>query len=182
MEKVTGRVPPPFQLGYVPKSIEASINFWTKSLGVGPFFAFRHVPYDAVTYRGEPTHVDSSVYIAYWGDVQIELVEQHNDGPSVYREWPSKDYEGLHHLCYTVDDIDSAVDDAVAAGGRIEQRHFLTNGGIAYVDFGGGPGTLVEIFQPLPQAKPLFEMMKAESSSWDGSEPIRAVAVNNLRR
>ena len=78
---------PIMQNGFVVRDLEAAVHFWAETFGVGPFFAMRHIPFATCVYRGEPTDADLSVAIAYSGEHQIELVQQHNDAPSIYSEW-----------------------------------------------------------------------------------------------
>lgn len=167
--------PPLFQLGYVPHDVEAALDYWINAVKVGPFFKVPHVPYDAVTYHDAPTTIDCSLYIAYWGSVQIELVEQHCDSPSLYNESLRAGERGLHHICYTVEDIDVARRRSLAAGGQIVQELFFANGGGIYVDFGGGPGAIVEILQAPPEGKIMFDMMQGAAADWDGTEPVRVL-------
>ena len=48
-----------------------------------------------------------SIAIAYWGDVQIELIRAENDEPSInVGEYAVKDR--LHHICIFVDSIEDA--------------------------------------------------------------------------
>ena len=173
--KISEAKPPLFQLGYVPHNIAAALDYWTNAMKIGPFFEVPHVPYDAVTYRGAPTTIDCSLYIAYWGAIQIELVQQHCDSPSLYTESLHAGQEGLHHICYAVEDIDVARQRSLAAGGQLVQELFFANGGGIYVDFGGGPGAIVEILQAPPEGKAMFDMMQAAAADWDGSEPVRVL-------
>jgi methylmalonyl-CoA/ethylmalonyl-CoA epimerase len=166
---------PLFQLGYVPHNVEEALDYWTSAMRIGPFFKVPHVPYDSVTYRGAPTTIDCSLYIAYWGAIQIELVEQHCDSLSLYAESLRAGEQGLHHICYTVEDIDVARQSSLAAGGKIVQELFFANGGGIYVDFGAGPGTIVEILQAPPEGKAMFDMMQAAAADWDGTEPLRVL-------
>jgi methylmalonyl-CoA/ethylmalonyl-CoA epimerase len=166
---------PLFQLGYVPTNIETALDYWTNSMRVGPFFELPHIAYDAVHFRGVETTIDCSLYIAYWGDIQIELVEQHCDSPSLYNEWLQAGQEGLHHICFATNDLRVARQDSIARGGRIDQELFFANGGGIYVDFGGGPGSLVEVLQAPPETKPMFEMMRTAGTNWDGRDPVRTV-------
>ena len=168
-------LPPLFQLGYVPRDIESALGYWTRAMHVGPFFRLSNIPYEKVIFRGEETTVDCSLYIAYWGEIQIELVEQHCGSPSLYKEWLGRGGEGLHHVCHTVDDLEQARVDAIARGGRVEQELQFADGGGIYVDFGGGPGTILEILQAPPQSKPLFEMMRSAAIGWDGTNPLRPI-------
>ena len=40
------------QLGYVVPDIEAAMDYWSRVLGVGPFFYAPRVPVENFTYRG----------------------------------------------------------------------------------------------------------------------------------
>jgi hypothetical protein len=55
-------------------------------------------------YRGAPVEVDASFAMAQAGGIQIELVEQHNVGPSAYRDSIPVGVEGFHHACIVTDD------------------------------------------------------------------------------
>ncbi|MDB5687613.1 MAG: hypothetical protein JWR77_2202, partial [Rhizorhabdus sp.] len=74
---------PVVQLGWsVFEDIDAAMARWTQATGIGPFFVGRHVPVDDVVHRGTPGSYDHSSAIAQWGDVQLELMEQHCGSPS----------------------------------------------------------------------------------------------------
>ena len=84
------RLPHIMQFSYVVRDLDAAIEHWAGNLQVGPFFVAPHVPYTRCLYRGTPTDLDMSVAIAYTGDTQIELVQQHNDAPSIFRDFLSR--------------------------------------------------------------------------------------------
>lgn len=163
------------QLAFVPRDIDEALAFWMKTVGVGPFFRLPHVAYKSARYRGQPSHVDFSVLIGYWGDLQIELIEQHCDSPSIYKSWLDEGREGLHHVCLVVDSAAHAREVCAQAGATVEQEVFLDNAEAFYVDTGGGAGSLVEILQPSPAFVALFTMMRDAARTWDGSDPVRTL-------
>ena len=75
------------QNGYVVRDIDAALAHWTGTLGVGPFFYFERVPIADFRYRGEPSPVEVSIALANSGALQIELIQQRNDAPSMYRDF-----------------------------------------------------------------------------------------------
>ena len=164
---------PIMQLAFVPRDIDAALRHWTKVIGVGPFFHFPHIGYTSASYRGAPSHIDFSLYIGYWGDLQIELIQQHCDSPSIYTSWLRDGREGLHHVCIVVDDAAHAREVCATAGATVEQELFLEGMEAFYVDTGGGPGTMVEILRPSPDFLGLCDMMRDAARDWDGSDPIR---------
>ena len=162
------------QLAFVPADFDAALKFWTTTVGAGPFFALDHVKLDDVRYRGEPTDVDFSMALGYWGDLQIELIRQHNRAPSIYQAWRDEGREGLQHVCILVDDMEQARQTCREAGAVVAQEGKLPGGGeVIYVDTGGGPGTMVEILLPSPGSRDFFAMMRDAARGWDGSDPLR---------
>jgi len=83
------------QNGYVVRDVEAAMKHWTEVLGVGPFFYFERVPIEGFRYRGEPSPLEASIALANSGPLQIELIEQRNDAPSMYRDFLAAGREGL---------------------------------------------------------------------------------------
>jgi catechol 2,3-dioxygenase-like lactoylglutathione lyase family enzyme len=162
------------QLAYVPADFDAALDFWVKVMGAGPFFALDHVKLIDLKYRGEASDVDFSMALGYWGDMQIELIRQHNDAPSIYKAWRDAGHEGLQHVCILVDDMAHARAVCAQAGAVVAQEGFVAGGGeVIYVDTGGGPGTMVEILKPGPGSRDFFGMIRDAARGWDGSEPLR---------
>ncbi len=162
------------QLAYVPADFDAALQYWTQVVGAGPFFAIDHVQLERVRYRGASSEIDFSMALGYWGDMQIELIRQHNDAPSIYKEWRDAGREGLHHVCILVEDIANARAACAAVNAVVAQEGRVAAGGeVIYVDTGGGPGTMVEILQPGPGTRDFFAMMRNAARGWDGSDPLR---------
>ena len=100
------------QLGYVIpfERFDDCIAFWQASTGIGPFYVGDFL-LDNQIYRGQPTTMGMRVALGYLGDMQIELIGQTDDQPSVYREWierhPVIPRGGLyHHYFLLTDDYD----------------------------------------------------------------------------
>ncbi len=162
------------QMAYVPADFDAALAFWTKTMGVGPFFALDHVQLEDMKYRGAPAQIDFSMVIGYWGDIQIELIRQHNDAPSIYKAWRDEGREGLHHVCILVDDMAAARAVCAQAGAVVVQEGKVAGGGeVIYVDTGGGPGTIVEILKTGAGGREFFGMMRDAACDWDGTDPVR---------
>jgi catechol 2,3-dioxygenase-like lactoylglutathione lyase family enzyme len=165
------------QLAYVPADFDAAVDYWTKVMGAGPFFALEHVKLEDVKYHGQPSDIDFSMALGYWGDLQIELIRQHNDAPSIYKAWRDQSQEGLHHVCILVDDMALARAVCAEAGAEVVQEAHVPGGGeVIYADAGGGPGTLVEILKPGPGSRAFFAMMREAARGWDGSDPLRRLS------
>jgi methylmalonyl-CoA/ethylmalonyl-CoA epimerase len=162
---------PVMQFAFVPKDFDAAVRHWTETMGVGPFYLLENNLLGEGKYLGQPYHCVFSIAIAYWGDVQIELVRQENDAPSIYN---GAEGEALHHTCILTDDIKGALKIAQDAGARVlVEGKVGEDGYVYYVDTGGGPGSIVEILQLASGSEGLFAMIKAASVGWDGTEPLR---------
>ncbi len=162
------------QMAYVPGDFEGALEYWTQTMGAGPFFAIDHVRLDRVRYRGRPAEIDFSMMLGYWGDMQIELIRQHNAAPSIFQAWRDEGREGLHHVCVLVDEIADARQSCADVGATVAQEALVPGGGeVIYVDTGGGPGSLVELLKPAPGTREFFKMMREAHRAWDGRDPVR---------
>jgi methylmalonyl-CoA/ethylmalonyl-CoA epimerase len=162
---------PVMQIAFVPKDFDAAVRYWTENMGVGPFFLMENIQLGDMRYLGEPSDCVFSIAIAYWGDMQIELIRQDNNAPSIYR---GQEGGALHHTCVLTDDIENARRITEESGATIlVEGKVALDGAVLYVDTGGGPGSIVEILQMSSGSEGLFAMIKAASVGWDGSDPLR---------
>src|SRR5690606_40409448 len=125
------------------------LQFWTQVMGAGPFYLMEHIRADSTRYRGEPTEIDFSAAIGYWGEMQIELIRQHCDTPSIYnRERPAGD-NPLHHVLIAVADMAAALRVCEQAGGELLQEATFRGGNakVAYLRMGGSHGLMLELWQ-----------------------------------
>jgi hypothetical protein len=171
------------QNGYVVRDIEAALAHWTEVLGVGPFFYFERVPVEDFRYRGEPSPVEVSIALASWGELQIELIEQRNDAPSMYRDFLATGREGLQHVACWYDDLDEPLARAERLGLAVGQSGTIgERGRFAYLDTESHGGTVVEISEISGTKGRFFEHVRASAASWDGSEPVRPIGPRERRR
>jgi len=161
------------QLAFVPEDFDAAVTHWTQVMGVGPFFIIEGIHLEGMKYRGEPTDAVFDLALAYWGDVQIELIRPRDNHPSIYRGAYGATGNGLHHVCILVDDLAEARRVCDEAGAEVVIEGNFGTSQVIYVDPGTGPGTLVEILQQAKDGPDLFGMIKAAGVGWDGSEPLR---------
>ena len=164
---------PVMQLAWLPSDFDAALRHWTQTMGVGPFFFLENIKLEDMRYLGEPTDAVFSLALAYWGDVQIELIRPENDAPSIYNgEYAVRDR--LHHVCLLVDDIADAYAACAEHGAKIlVEGKVGESGRVIYADPGGGPGSVIEMLQSQPGTAELFGMIKQAGIDWDGSDPLR---------
>ena len=60
--------------------------------------------------------MEMSIALANSGDLQIELIQQRNDAPSMYQDFLAAHGEGLQHMSYWSTDYQALYDRAIAAG------------------------------------------------------------------
>ena len=165
---------PVMQIAFVPTDFDAALAYWTQVMGVGPFYLIQNIERGDLRYLGEPTGCKFSLALAYWGDMQIELIRPENDAPGIYRGKYGVSGDVLHHTCILTDNLAQARKTAEAAGAKVLVEGTVgDDGGVIYVDTGGGAGSIVEILQPASGSESLFAMIKAASVGWDGSDPVR---------
>jgi methylmalonyl-CoA/ethylmalonyl-CoA epimerase len=125
-------------------------------------------------YKGKPSGIDMSVAIAQWGEVQVELIQQFNDAPSIYSEFTGREKGGLQHVGVMTN---SVADDLVRLGElgieAVQQGHTGTGIRFAYLDTDDHPGAMIELIEAGPAITGFFQMVKDAARGWDGSEPIR---------
>mgnify|MGYP005872641859 CR=1 FL=1 len=163
------------QLAFVPKDFDAAVKHWTQVMGVGPFFLMEGIHLEGMKYKGEPTDAAFDLALAYWGDIQIELIRPRDNHPSIYSGDYAEVNDGLHHVCILVEDIHEARRVCTEQGAEIVIEGALGDSKVIYVDPGSGPGGLVEILQQGADGPRLFAMIKQAGEGWDGSEPVRSL-------
>jgi hypothetical protein len=164
------------QLAFVPKDFDGALRFWIECMGVGPFYLLEHLPYQNVIYRGQPIAVDATVALAYWNDLQIEIIKQHNaDVLSGYTESGEVRREGLHHVLVESDDVEALHKSWIDSGATELMTGGVPGAGrFIYLDVGDG-GPHVELVYLEPRFWQLFDFMRRQAANWDGSDPIRQV-------
>lgn len=168
----------PRQNGYIVRDIEASMTHWIEVMGVGPWFYIPKVSVDNFSYRGTPSDIEMSIALANTGDLQIELIQQRNDAPSMYKDFLDAGHEGMQHMSYWCTDYQAMYDTALSLGFRVghEGQTGGERGRFCYFETQQVPGTVIEISDISGGKGPLFEHIRQAAIDWDGSEPIRTIA------
>jgi len=168
------RFGPIVQNAFVVRDIEAAVAHWSGKIGVGPFYLLEHIAFGAAYFRGAPLTLDMSVAIAQWGPVQIELIAQHDDAPSIYSEFAARHGEGLQHVGVLCDSVDAELERHRAAGVHPVQWGATAAGmRFAYLDTDAHPGAMIELIENGPAVEAFFAMIKKGAANWDGSRPLR---------
>jgi hypothetical protein len=170
---MSGRSMSLYQVAWIVNDLEKSIRRWLESAGVGPFYVFRHAKVDGVLYRGTPATLDFSAALAQAGPIQIELIQQHSDGPSAYRDVFPKGQEGFHHLLMMTNAFDSEIERYRSQGSVAVTQGVFGDMRFAYVDTRPQLGHMTEIIEDRASIKQIFKMIADAAADWDGSHPVR---------
>lgn len=155
------------QVAYMVPDLEAAIDWWTESMGVGPFFIFPAFDVAAGDYRGETHVAEFGAAVAYSGDVMVELIEPR--GPSIFQEFLAEGRKGVHHICAFTEDMAQTQAWIVAKGGtRMQGARFADGSEVAYYDMSGDENVILEIAALKPEVLGLFAAIKAAGAAWDG--------------
>jgi len=168
------------QVGHVVRDVDRAMAYWTGTLGIGPFHVIRQAPMTNFHYRGRRVaDIVLTLAFAQSGDVQIELIQQHCDTPSAYREFLSAGREGVQHLSPWFDDpaaYDAARAALIAQGLQLVHETIHDDGSPRFVYFETGTpeAPLIELSEALlPSARFVPDLVASSSRDWDGSDPVR---------
>ncbi len=163
------------QMGYVVRDIEAAMKHWIETLGVGPWYYVEHIPFQDFRYHGEPSDPDVSIAIANSGRIQVELIQQRNDAPSMYRDFIAAGREGLQHVCSFPEDYDDVLARALADGIEVAQSGSTPRGAFVYLATEAFPGTVMEMADYTSTRRRQFAAIEQAAVDWDGRDPVRTV-------
>lgn len=163
------------QVAFMVDDVEAAAMNWVRTTGIGPFLMVPHIELVEYSYRGKRSSgLDFSVALAQSGGVQIELIQQHCDSPSAYRDTIAKGQQGFHHLAVYCEDYDA------------DYRHYTDQGfasavdGVfgdlrfSYINTSEAIGCMIELVEKSQMQSEFFARVAAEAEGWDGvSNPLR---------
>lgn len=161
------------QYAYTVADIGQSMAIYTERFGVGPWY--RRGPFTPpnARYRGEFTGLTISLARAFAGDTMIELIQQHDDGPSVYRRVIERGH-GFHHWAVGVDDVDAQIARFAEAGYPAVFEDRTPNGArVVYVDATAELPGMIELLEMNEPTRDLYAGFHRAAAHWDGTDPVR---------
>ena len=175
-----------FQLGFIVPDIDASMRFYAEALRIGPFTCSRGFKAPDGWYRGSTDMPELTIAHAYSGRLFIEAIQQHDDTPSVYKEFIDKHGYGLHHygLAIASEDYDATLEhyysigfeniftDNLPGGTRIRYIGPKTEEGLEKLRNDTGV-CYYECVEVLPSEEAFFKGMVDASENWDGKTLLR---------
>ena len=166
---------PFFQFAYFVESIEVAAQRWAELHGAGPFFVTAHHRPDEFSYRGTDVEADVSYAFGYSGGIQIQLIEQHDDTPSIYLDM-FPDGFGHHHVARLVEEADYEPTRDHIAGAGFELACELRANDIraCYLDTRSSIGVYTELHTITPRILTTFARWRDAHVDWDATDsPLR---------
>lgn len=166
------------QVGYVVKDIEKAMRHWI-ALGVGPWFYKEQVESTEFNYYGKPSRLPAlSIALANSGDLQIELIQQRDDAPTLYRDTLERNGECAQHVAYwTLEHFDAYCRQLLELG-YVEGhsgRMGAGRGRFAYFVHREVPSLMVELSESSGGKAEYFASVREAALNWDGKDAIRRV-------
>jgi hypothetical protein len=168
------------QVGYVVKDIHAAMTHWI-GLGVGPWFYQKDAGGLEFRYYGRPSPLPKlSIAIANSGEMQMELIQQRNDAPTLYRDTLRRNGECAQHVAYWTADRFDELSRGLRERGYVEGhagRMSPSRGPFAYFLRPDFPSLMIELTDLTGGKAEYYADVRQAALEWDGSNPIRHVGT-----
>lgn len=136
----------------VVRDLDKAIEHY-QSLGIGPFVPGKQLKAKSEEYLGNPVDPDAlnlKARFAKMGSIELELIQPIAEG-TVWKDFLDRMGEGVHHMCFIVDDIDEAEREVVGRGfSQILKRLYKKGGGTGYFATEQVGGIFLQLTQPPP--------------------------------
>jgi Glyoxalase/Bleomycin resistance protein/Dioxygenase superfamily len=169
-----------FQLGFVVDDLIATATRWALVHGVGPFHVLPVVEQEAVV-RGRASPVSIQVGVAQAGPVQIELIRQHCDRPSIYREWTRNGTRAFHQVATVTADYDAKKAHLVRHGYELAAESLAGRFRVAYFNTVADFGFYTEVVEETPGFLAQLSRISETCATWDGTDPVRLLTRDGYR-
>ena len=169
------------QLGHVVDDIVGAAAEWASTFGVGPFHVLPIVDQHLTYADGDVRTVRLQVAVAQAGPVQIELVQQHCDTPSIYRDWSRGGVSSFHQLATVTDDYDAKLRHYERNGHEVAAQSLDGALRVAYIDTVERFGFYTEIVEGTPHFLEQLRAISETCAAWDGRDPVRLLTRDGYR-
>jgi hypothetical protein len=157
------------QNAYFVQDLDEAMERWHSTFGLGPFIVNRHIKLEQTFYRGAAIPLDISAAFVQSGDLQIELLCQHNSEPSAFRDMFTRGQEGLHHVAVFAEDYVRVVSDYQARGFAVASEIVAAGGmGAAFIDTRKLMGHMLEVYRVTDGLRAFYRLVAEAAHDWDG--------------
>lgn len=178
---MTARAPLPvqpveavFQVAYTTADAHKTALAWTATLGIGPWTVRGPFTAPGAFYRGEPYRAELTVARTFDGALMIELIQQHDDEPSIFRDRINAEGYGFHHVAVSTNDFDARARSLARASGPAVFEDVLPTGArVAFFDGAPGQSGMVELVEVTSAQSASYDALRELCRDWDGTDPWR---------
>jgi methylmalonyl-CoA/ethylmalonyl-CoA epimerase len=136
------------QVAIIVRDIDKARESWAKVLGVQTpeaSVAESH-PSRPTRYKGNPSDAKAKLAFLDMGNLQIELI-QPLGGKSTWQEFLDKNGEGIHHIAFSVKNIDGVEKQFEVQGMPTVQNGGWDGGAYSYIDASKKLGCILELLE-----------------------------------
>ena len=169
------------QLGFIVDDLLGAAAQWATVFGVGPFHVLPSIE-TPCTYRGTSSGINVQVAVAQAGPVQIELIKQHCDRASVYRDLKARGASAFHQLCTVTPNYDQAKAYYESLGYATATEITAPDGQrVAFFDTADDFGFFTEVTEETPGFLRALAKIAETCATWDGTDPVRILTRDGYR-
>lgn len=137
------------QVGIIVEDIEQSARNWAEFLGLenppSISVASGH-ELNPTQFQGKPSTATAKLAFFNLDNITIELIEPDNE-PSTWREFLDTKGEGIHHIAFNIEDMDSRVESFFAYGVPMIQHGGWDTGEYSYMDGSEKLALIIELLE-----------------------------------
>jgi hypothetical protein len=170
-----------FQLGHVVDDIVSAARRWSSTFGIGPFHVLPVVDQQLTHAGGDVRTLRIQVGVAQAGPVQIELIQQHCDNPSLYRDWSRDGTSSFHQVATVTRDYVAKLARFEALGYKVAAESLGGGFRVAYVDTVAAFGFYTEVVEHTPRFLEQLDSISRTCATWDGTDPVRLLTRGGYR-
>jgi Glyoxalase/Bleomycin resistance protein/Dioxygenase superfamily len=160
------------QLGFVIPDLDAAITQWV-SLGVAPWLVVRDLRMEGCRYRGELSEPLISLALSNAGDMQVELIQQQDETPSIYREFLVATGGGLNQVAYWVEDVKPVRAAAIDAGWvEVWSSMDGSQPEFSYLEHSQSPVPIVELMELNEATRSIGDAIRESAAAWKPGQPV----------
>ncbi len=169
-----------FQIGFVVDDVLTAAGAWARVFHIGPFHVMPVVD-QHLEYRGEQSTITIQVAVAQAGPVQIELIQQLCERPSIFREWRRGRVSGIHQLATVTPDYEGRKAHYQRLGYELVGESSNGRFRVAYFDTAADFGFYTEVVEQTPRFLEQLDKIDKTCAEWDGTDPVRLLTRDGYR-
>jgi hypothetical protein len=164
------------QIAYTVADIEAGMRQYGELLHIGPWYLIGPFEPPKGRYRGNPTKARFSLALAYTGQLMVELIQQHDQQPSVFQETlKARGAHGFHHWAVGARDFEKTTAHYRSLGYQeafSDTAPAPLNCRVIYFDTGRDLPGMLEVIEINAAAEDLYRQMYEAARQWNGKDHI----------